>query len=234
MKNNLQHKQKTNPNARGLLICTMIFVVMLCFEIVPNAYAQQMCSLRGTSPFCDGECRRWEYLDEYVTSNCAVGHKARCCESRSIIKLQNVATNRCLNVHGRENKEGGLASIYSCADTRDQQWYIQPITQTSKWFQLKNLATGKCLNIHGADNVEGGVVTVYSCANTQDQQWEQTFEGSEVRIKHRVSGRCLNVHRGRHNFDGGPVTAYTCAPTPDQKWDDDYIYRSNAPIVVGG
>jgi hypothetical protein len=37
--------------------------------------------------------------------------------------LRHASADKCLNVHaGRENRENGQVSVYSCANTPDQRW----------------------------------------------------------------------------------------------------------------
>lgn len=44
-----------------------------------------------------------------------------------------------------------------------------------------------------------------------------------VKLQNERTGRCLNIHRGRHDYEGAPVTAYSPAETPDQKWGLTYL-----------
>lgn len=41
---------------------------------------------------------------------------------RNQFRLRNVSSGKCLNVHGREHKNWGKISVYTCADTPDQTW----------------------------------------------------------------------------------------------------------------
>ena len=135
---------------------------------------------------------------------------------RSEYKYKNVSTNRCLNLHGRDNQEGGISSLFSCAETHDQDWYV--VFDEAPWVHLVNRSSGKCLNVHGRDNTDGGLVTVYTCATTPDQQWRVIDIGADkVKFRNRQTNRCLNV-AGRDDREGGPATVYSCANTPDQEW----------------
>ncbi|WP_299843999.1 RICIN domain-containing protein [uncultured Roseovarius sp.] len=139
--------------------------------------------------------------------------------AQTIIKLDNVSTNRCLNVHGgKDNFDGGAATVYSCARTPDQDWEI--LFSGSTWIRLKNRGSNRCLNIHrGKDDFEGGRITVYRCSSSPDQQWQVIRRPNGViKLKNRSTGRCLNLNRGAHDFEGAPATSYSCANTTDQEW----------------
>jgi WD40 repeat protein len=137
--------------------------------------------------------------------------------AESTIKLQNASVERCLNVHGRDNTDGGSVTLYACADTSDQEWDV--VSSNDNWIKLKNRSSGRCLNIHrGQEDREGGLISVYSCANTPDQDWRIIPLGTHIQLQNRSTGRCLNIHKGKHNFNGAPATSYTCANTTDQKW----------------
>ena len=41
---------------------------------------------------------------------------------RNQFRLRNMSSGKCLNVHGREHKDWGKISVYTCADTPDQIW----------------------------------------------------------------------------------------------------------------
>lgn len=41
---------------------------------------------------------------------------------RNQFRLRNRSSGKCLNVHGREHKDWGKISVYTCADTPDQIW----------------------------------------------------------------------------------------------------------------
>lgn len=52
--------------------------------------------------------QKWELLSSY-----GQGDK---------LQFKNVSSGKCLNVHGREHRDNGRISVYTCADTPDQIW----------------------------------------------------------------------------------------------------------------
>lgn len=214
--------------ADTLYLASLRFIIWIIVPLIgftQSLAAQELCVIRGTAPICGGECKSGEVTAEKVDDGCWFGtKKVKCCDNRVLVRLKNKSTSRCLNVHGGDNREGGSASVFSCAETHDQEWFVVIGFPDRRWLKLVNRSSGKCLNIHGGDNVEGGHVSIYTCADTPDQQWERLLVGDSVKFKHRATGRCLNVHRGNHNFDRAPVTSYTCATSPDQEWIQEIRY----------
>lgn len=45
-----------------------------------------------------------------------------------------------------------------------------------------------------------------------------TVIAGAIQLQSQATGRCLNIHGGKHDHEGGPVTSYSCARTPDQRW----------------
>lgn len=152
-------------------------------------------------------------------------------QADEFVKFKSRSTDRCLNVHGRENREGGDTSLYRCTDTPDQEWTIVPVG--SGFSRIVNQATGRCLAIQGSGSAMAA--RVYRCSTSQNQHWRVLRNSTHGGVvQHRRLNACLNANSRRHDYNGAPATATACINSVDQRFFIEDLSRllDNTPFDV--
>lgn len=147
--------------------------------------------------------------------------------SGKIVKLTNVAWDKCLNLRDIGNHNGGNPDVFGCVQHTDQEWTIEGIPGEAGRFWIRNRSWNKCLNLQSPFAQNGGNPNVWDCVNHLDQSWQlanyamadvvgvgQRLVAQIYNLNHNM---CLNL-QNNGNYNGGLPNVWECTTHPDQYW----------------
>ena len=131
--------------------------------------------------------------------------------ANSLMRLENVMNNKCLEIYGFHNENGAYAGMWDCWPGANQHW---------EWNgeELRNSMNGKCLEILGFHDEDGAGVGMWDCWGGANQHWYT--EGGQ--IKSRFNNKCLEIY-GFHDENGARAGAWNCWGGANQQWRQIFI-----------
>lgn len=111
----------------------------------------------------------------------------------------------CLDMRGREVRQGTDAIVYNCNGGRNQRF---------NWTRDGELrVAGMCLDVANNDTRNGAKLVAWPCNGGRNQRW--IVSGSTIRSA--LSGRCLDIRDG-NSFPGQNVIVWDCHGSSNQRW----------------
>ncbi|MFJ7066694.1 ricin-type beta-trefoil lectin domain protein [Streptomyces sp. NPDC101115] len=117
---------------------------------------------------------------------------------------------KCLDVEGGRDADGTPVQVYTCNETKAQQWRLTGNTVR---------ALGKCLSN------EGGEARLMKCDGSSKQKFVHRV--TDKTLYNEAAGACLDISNGNAT-DGANLLVYQCNGGTNQQWSFDntttYVY----------
>ncbi|MFE1909507.1 ricin-type beta-trefoil lectin domain protein, partial [Streptomyces gardneri] len=107
---------------------------------------------------------------------------------------------KCLDVESGRDTDGTPVQIYSCNETKAQQWRLTGDTVR---------ALGKCLSN------EGGNAKLVTCDGSPKQKF--VYRPADKTLYNAAAGACLDISNG-NTVDGADLLVYQCNGGTNQQW----------------
>ncbi|WP_374351473.1 ricin-type beta-trefoil lectin domain protein [Chitinimonas sp.] len=117
-----------------------------------------------------------------------------------------IALGKCLDVDHQGTANGTRVQLWSCNQTKAQNWIHIPRTG-----EIRGMA-GKCLDVQNGDTDDYTPVQLWECNGTKAQQW--WLADGEIR---GLAGKCLDVYNA-DTRNGTQVQIVECNGTAAQRW----------------
>ncbi|MFD3699624.1 ricin-type beta-trefoil lectin domain protein [Streptomyces sp. NPDC058646] len=128
------------------------------------------------------------------------------------------ASGKCLDVQSGNSADGTKVQLYTCNETKAQQWRLTGDTVQ---------ALGKCLTN------QNGEARIAACDGSAQQKF--THRAGEKTLYNPAANACLDVP-GASEADGTALILYTCAAGPNQQWSFDntttYVYDASGARLI--
>jgi hypothetical protein len=127
-------------------------------------------------------------------------------------------SEKCLDVAGFSQTDGGAVHQWGCHGGANQQWVLNQVVPGT--YTVKSVHSGKCLDVAGGSLADGGTVYQWTCHGGTNQQWRLSGPptvGQVVTLTAVHSGRCLDV-QGLSVENGATVYQWGCHGGANQQW----------------
>ncbi|MCL6588916.1 MAG: glycosyl hydrolase 53 family protein [Firmicutes bacterium] len=131
--------------------------------------------------------------------------------SGSYVKIQNRATNLCIDGMGRTSN-GSNAGQYASGSSYNQQWVLEA---AGSYYKIKNRATGLYLDGMGRTS-NGSICGQWSGSSHYNQQWVLEAAGSYYKFKNRATGLYLDGMGSTSN--GADLCQWGSSSSYNQQW----------------
>ncbi|MGW7030774.1 ricin-type beta-trefoil lectin domain protein [Streptomyces xanthophaeus] len=127
-------------------------------------------------------------------------------------------SGKCLDVAAGNTADGTPVQLYTCNETKAQQWRLTGDTVQ---------ALGKCLTN------QNGEARIATCDGSAQQKF--TYRAGDKTLYNAAANACLDVSGGS-DADGANLLLYTCAGATNQRWAFDntttYIYDADGNRLI--
>ncbi|MGW7172127.1 ricin-type beta-trefoil lectin domain protein [Streptomyces xanthophaeus] len=127
-------------------------------------------------------------------------------------------SGKCLDVAAGNTADGTPVQLYTCNETKAQQWRLTGDTVQ---------ALGKCLTN------QNGEARIATCDGSAQQKF--TYRAGDKTLYNAAANACLDVSGGS-GADGANLLLYTCAGATNQRWAFDntttYIYDADGNRLI--
>ncbi|HZI02434.1 MAG TPA: RICIN domain-containing protein [Archangium sp.] len=127
------------------------------------------------------------------------------------VSLINRGGGNCLDIAGRNMKNGGILYSWGCTGNNNQKFALQP--DGAGYYSLVAQHSGLCLDVPGANTQPGVGLQQYTCTGTDDQKFALVDLGTgyyNIRSKLQPSAMLVVLHS---NWDSGAGIVVGNAPT---------------------
>ena len=166
-------------------------------------------------------CTSWGTINE---SNCITVYADECAPNPCIsfdplkcYKIINRMSGKCLNVNGWSQSNYADINTWSYNNQANQQWKIQSVG--SGYYKVMSRNCGKVLANHSTSNNSSCYQDDYYTDGAKDWSFSCNSEGYFT-IKHRLSGRYLDLEDAGYSFtgDGCTTVIYNFDGSNSQQW----------------
>ncbi|MFJ9809271.1 ricin-type beta-trefoil lectin domain protein [Streptomyces sp. NPDC101158] len=125
---------------------------------------------------------------------------------------------KCLDVEGGRDADGTPVQVYTCNETKAQQWRLTANTVR---------ALDKCLTN------DGGAARLLKCDGSAKQKF--VYRSADKTLYNEAAAACLDIS-GYNTTDGADLLLYQCNGGTNQQWSFDnttsYIYDANGGRLI--
>ncbi|TWP53501.1 ricin-type beta-trefoil lectin domain protein [Lentzea tibetensis] len=134
----------------------------------------------------------------------------------AVYYLRNRHSNKCLEIYGWSQANGGLAVQWDCHYGNNQLWRF--IQHADGYYSLQNVNSNKCLDVYGWSTANGAQIVQWDCHWGDNQRWWEAFPGnSTLRYISKFSGKSLETYGWSLN-NGGAVVQWDWHGGNNQRW----------------